>query len=422
MRSLRKNVFLILCLCTSLLLGYLLLNIVSVQADTTDINQKILDLRKQIADLTKQADQYKKNVIKNHQQADTLARQINILNSEIARLQTQIAITEKQIDTAKFQISDLETKIFDTQENINNEKATIGNLLFLAYQRDRTTLTATLLQNPRLSNYTNLARQEQNLNVRLLALLDDLKQKKDQLQQEKSDLESKKRDLEALNDQHVNQKNIVSENKDNKDKLLVQTKGKEKTYQKLLEDAETKRADFFEQLKKLEDEAVKSGAFIIHVIADSVPPRGTKLFKWPEDDYYITQGYGMTLYAKRGAYGGAPHNGVDIAGGYGSPIHPAASGTILASGVNDGWGDWVAIRHVGGLVTLYAHMRAPSGLANGTPVTADSIIGYEGSTGNATGSHLHFSVYRDFFTYLNPKNGQLYFNYFDGSLNPLDYL
>ncbi len=401
-----------------LLLAYYFVS--PVHAD--DINQKILDLRKQIADLTKQADQYKKTIVQNHQQADTLARQISILNNSIAKLQTEITITEKQISTAKLQISDLETKVFDTQEQINNEKATVSNLLFLTYKRDQLSLTTILLQNPSLSNFANISHQEQNLNSKLLVLLDDLKQKKDQLQQEKSDLEAQKRNLEDLNSKNITQKNIASENKQNKDSLLVQTKGKEQQYQKLLTEAEKKEAEFFSQLKSLEDEAVKSGAFIVHITAASIPPKGTKIFRWPEDVYYITQGYGMTAYARRGGYGGAPHNGVDTSGGYGTPIHAGADGAILASGFNDGWGNWVAIRHSNGLVTLYAHMRSPSGLANSTSVTTSSIIGYEGNTGNVTGSHLHFSVYRDFFTYINNKNSQLYFNYFDGSLNPLDYL
>lgn len=132
----------------------------------------------------------------------------------------------------------------------------------------------------------------------------------------------------------------------------------------------------------------------------------------------------MTSYAKRGAYGGAPHNGIDIVEGPGTPIKPAADGIVLASGYNNGWGNWVAIRHSNlyNLVTLYAHLRSPTGLGNGTLVSTNSIIGYEGATGNATGSHLHLSVYQDFFTYINNKNGQLYFNYFEGTLNPFDYL
>lgn len=67
-------------------------------------------------------------------------------------------------------------------------------------------------------------------------------------------------------------------------------------------------------------------------------------------------------------------------------------------------------------------MRSPSGLDNGTAVRKEDIIGFEGATGNSTGSHLHLSLYNEFFTFVNPRNGQLYFNYFDGTLNPLDYL
>lgn len=396
--------------------------LINETAAAEDLNQKILNLRKQIEDLTKQSEQYKKNIQKSQKDADTLTRQINIMNNEILSFQTQIAITEKKIETSKSEISVLETRIFDTQDRINDGKNTISQLIQLAYQRDRVSLTAILLKSPKLSDFANISQQEQNLNLRLNVLLTDLKQQKDELQNQKSDFEGKKRNLETLNEQNINQKNTVSESKNIKDKILIQTKGKEKEYQKLLSDVEAKEKAFFNELKKLEDEAVKSGAFIVHVTATSIPPKGTKIFKWPEDGYYITQGYGMTAYAKRGAYGGAPHNGIDIVSGYGSAIHAAADGAILASGINDGWGNWTAIRHNGELVTIYTHMRAPSGIANGTPVTISSIIGYEGNTGNATGSHLHFSVYRDFFTYINPKNGQLYFNYFDGSLNPLDYL
>ena len=130
----------------------------------------------------------------------------------------------------------------------------------------------------------------------------------------------------------------------------------------------------------------------------------------------------MTTYARRGAYGGAPHNGVDMAGGYGTAIRSIGDGTILASGFNNGFGNWVSVRHANNLVSVYAHMQSPSGIANTTPVKTGGIIGYEGSTGNSTGSHLHMSLYRDFFTFINEKTGQLNFNYFDGSVNPLDYL
>jgi len=189
-----------------------------------------------------------------------------------------------------------------------------------------------------------------------------------------------------------------------------------------LNEAEKAEARFYDELRRLEAEAISKGEFIVRVTADKVPPKGTPLFQYPYGKFYLTQGYGYTSYARRGAYNGAPHNGIDIVSGFGSPIRPIADGHILVSGTNGGYGNWVAVRHSGGLVSTYAHMRAPSGIANGTAVSTDDIIGYEGSTGNSTGSHLHLGVYRDFFTYISSKTGELYFNYFEGSINPLDYL
>jgi len=81
----------------------------------------------------------------------------------------------------------------------------------------------------------------------------------------------------------------------------------------------------------------------------------------------------------------------------------------------------VAVKHDNNFVSVYAHMKIPTPLAVGTRVDNNTIIGYEGSTGNSTGSHLHLSLYRDFFTFTNPKNGSLNFNYIDGTVDPQDY-
>ena len=399
---------------------YLLLAVPVFALDET--SQQILDLRKQIEELTKQAEQYKGTIAEKQKQANTLKQQIDILNSQIVQLQLKITITDRRITSTNYEINDLHGQIFDTVEKINQQKQAIGELITILYEQDKLSLLAVLLKSSRLSDFANEAQQVESLNNKLTGLLTQLKIEKEALEQNRQNLEVKKSELETLNDKQINQKSSLNGTKNSKDTLLIQTKGQEAKYQQLLNEAEKKKAQFFAELQELEAEALKTGAFIVHVTATSIPPRGSKIFKWPYDDYYLTQNFGMTAYARRGDCGGSPHNGIDIASGPGSAIHPIGAGNVLASGFNNGWGNWVAVRHENNMVSLYGHMQAPSGLANGTPVTTSSIIGYEGSTGNATGSHLHLSLYRDFFTYINEKNGQLYFNYFDGTLNPIDYL
>ena len=238
-------------------------------------------------------------------------------------------------------------------------------------------------------------------------------------------MNKKKGDLEILQQRQTQQKTSLQGSKSEKNKLLVNTKGQESQYQKLLSDAEKQKSAFFAELQLMENSAVANGTVIVHVTATAVPARGTKIFQQSfHDSYYQTQGFGMTAYARRGAYGGAIHNGRDVTSGCGSSIYSIGSGVVLASGFNSGFGNWIAVQHDagGGMVSVYGHMVRGTSLNNGTRVTTDTVLGYEGTTGSSTGCHLHLSLYKDFFTYINPKNNQLYFNYANGSLNPLDYL
>jgi len=87
------------------------------------------------------------------------------------------------------------------------------------------------------------------------------------------------------------------------------------------------------------------------------------------------------------------HKGVDMAAPTGTPIYAAANGTVLIarSGRNGGFGTYVVIQHPNGVKTLYAHM-SKLGTTPGTTVSQGQLIGYVGSTGNSTGSHLHFET------------------------------
>lgn len=92
-----------------------------------------------------------------------------------------------------------------------------------------------------------------------------------------------------------------------------------------------------------------------------------------------------------GARWGSLHAGIDIANGAGTPIRAAKAGTIILSGWNGGYGNSIVIDHGGGLSTLYAHM-ARVRASEGQRVDQGDLIGDMGSTGNSTGSHLHFET------------------------------
>ncbi len=88
------------------------------------------------------------------------------------------------------------------------------------------------------------------------------------------------------------------------------------------------------------------------------------------------------------------YNAIDLAAAVGTPIKAAGAGEVIvskSSGWNGGYGNYIVIRHAGGVQTLYAHLsRTDVGV--GASVAVGQVIGGMGNTGRSTGSHLHFEV------------------------------
>ncbi len=97
------------------------------------------------------------------------------------------------------------------------------------------------------------------------------------------------------------------------------------------------------------------------------------------------------------------HRGVDYAAPTGTPIRAAGAGRVQFRGVKGGFGNAVEIAHSGGVVTRYGHMsRFAKNLASGQKVEQGQVIGYVGSTGLASGPHLHFE-YIERGVYIDPQ-------------------
>lgn len=121
----------------------------------------------------------------------------------------------------------------------------------------------------------------------------------------------------------------------------------------------------------------------------AVAPIMTGSWAWPTiSQYYISSYFGYRW--------GKVHEAIDIAGsGEGSPIFAAGDGTVIAAKVNAySLGTYVTINHNNGYYTIYGHMRNLT-VREGQTVTKGQQIGTMGHTGFATGTHLHFGLYKN---------------------------
>ncbi|MCM3726843.1 M23 family metallopeptidase [Neobacillus cucumis] len=127
-----------------------------------------------------------------------------------------------------------------------------------------------------------------------------------------------------------------------------------------------------------------------------IPSRGEGSLAWPAVGGYIS--------SKQGMRWGKMHKGIDIARPSNKTIKAADNGVVVFAGWGNGYGNKIIIDHHNGFQTLYGHMSSLNVKA-GQTVSKGTAIGIMGATGDATGVHLHFEVY---------KNGSL--------VNPLSYL
>jgi murein DD-endopeptidase MepM/ murein hydrolase activator NlpD len=112
----------------------------------------------------------------------------------------------------------------------------------------------------------------------------------------------------------------------------------------------------------------------------------------PKPGARISSPFGTRRYYGR-ITSSAFHNGIDFEAKTGEPIYAAADGVVNHANWYYNYGRTVKITHGDNFETLYAHMsRIAPGITPGTVVHRGDVIGFVGSTGRATGPHLHFST------------------------------
>lgn len=172
---------------------------------------------------------------------------------------------------------------------------------------------------------------------------------------------------------------VVSEGQDGMDRLTTKIKTVNgETTNVVIVSSET--------LTPSVDKVVKVGTKIY--AGGGTAPIMSGSWAWPTiSQYYISSHFGYRW--------GKVHEAIDIAGsGEGSPIYAAGSGVVVTSQNKGSLGNHVTIDHGNGYYTLYAHLHSRN-VTVGQTVQRGQQIGTMGHTGFATGTHLHFGLYRN---------------------------
>lgn len=210
--------------------------------------------------------------------------------------------------------------------------------------------------------------------------------------------EQVKAEYEAYRAELVSKQEVLSAERELLEEELAATRARLEELQRQISESEELLAEMEERWSSLNSEISElEAAYSSQHSPGSLAGEGG--FIWPCGSYYITSRCGNRYHPVTGET--KFHSGVDIGAGEGSPIWAAASGTVSLAGWNGGYGNCVMIDH-GGYTTLYGHLSSIS-VSAGEGVSQGQNIGAAGSTGLATGAHLHFEI-RGGGSYLDPEN------------------
>jgi len=113
------------------------------------------------------------------------------------------------------------------------------------------------------------------------------------------------------------------------------------------------------------------------------------LLRTPLDTVRITSSFGMREHPILGYT--RMHAGIDFGAPTGTPVYAAGDGVVEKAGWAGGYGRWLQIKHAGGLETGYGHLSRWA-VKPGQHVHQGQVVAYVGSTGLATGPHLHYEI------------------------------
>jgi len=388
----------------------------SVLAGEIDVLKNQIDEKaKAIQELKQKEGEYQAAAGHAHKQADTLEEVVTDYNQQIRGVESDIYIKQQEIAATTLKIRQKELAIFMHEATIERTKGYIAAVLREIHENDGEQVSELIFKYEDFSEFFNQMEYRYLLQGELKLQLEEIRKLKLQVEGEREELGNQRAELKKLKKDFEAHNIILDSQRDQKKNLLTQTRNTEWRYKELLKDTREKQAAIQREIFELEDRLRQS------IDTASIPQPRSGVLGWPTEGL-LTQGYGCTKFAKTSsAYPTCFHNGIDIGARYGTIVVVARAGRVVAvRSAPYAYGKWIAVEHDNGLTTMYAHLSLQS-VNVGQRVDRGEIIGYMGSTGYSTGSHLHFTVYttNSFSTKSSKIAGTLPIG---ATINPFSYL
>ena len=383
-------------------------SIAEIEGEKDILDDELSKLKREIHQRNGVIDEYQRNI-------DEHQKNIDEKNSLIYSV-------SKEIENTELKIQDLNTKIQQNEEELDRLEKLLAERIREIYKyANNNSLGLDLLftmvfdMNKDLQEVMDTLHSVSKITENDRRLIEEVKQKRDDIKRDREnlereiqsldlyrkDLENQIQEVEVLKAELVSKKeeleaelqkvkDLEYEYQTKYDALDESVKQKREELIRIQQDNEQLERQLSEYLNSINNSGIVGGS-------NGVSPSG---YLRPSTGP-ITSNYGWRTHPVRGSK--SMHTGVDFGGKTGDTIIASRAGEVAFAGwYNNVYGNVVILNHGGGYQTFYAHMSRVS-VSKGQVVDQGQRVGFMGSTGLSTGSHLHFEVRKDGSS-LNPFN------------------
>ncbi len=431
MKNKKLSKFISLFCAASIMLSGLFWNTSAVSGAAVDYDAKIRELEAEAEKIQKKVKESEALIEKYKDDMSNVSYYKQIAEGAVNDLLEEIKINEElinakqdAIDKTVIEINDLENDILSTELDIEDKKIiiqnlhkeneknieTFGQIIRLMYMNENFDMIALLADAAdffdllvRTELMTNIGEKNLEFMNSLLADVEEQDNVIKELENQEAKLKRDKTNCEQIRLKLENERLELEDKKSSLKSNMVDAESKLYAYASDITAMQNKVNNLRSTITASNDEVEEINNLVAEFIreksrqASGQPVYSTDGFRWPLEKKFQM----ITTYFGYDAWRSGNHYGIDVgnAGINGSNIYAAQSGTVIRNVSGDssmwggGFGNYIIIDHGNGITTVYAHCQAWSiKFAEGDTVEKGDVIALIGSTGWATGPHLHFEV------------------------------
>jgi septal ring factor EnvC (AmiA/AmiB activator) len=317
----------------------------------------------------------------------TYLGQLEQIEKNIAASHTYLAMLEGKIDTVQIHILRLSDSLTVAGRKLSARQRIMSRRLRQAYMQGPSHPLVSLFSAQSPLDAINRVRYLEELNRYDRTLVDQIETSRRTIDEKKRLQQREHEHLEGLHDAKVKEHGALKAEEQQRKKTLREVRQKKESFEAMVKELEASQKELANMIKLLEKQRKKAREGTSRQMVATFEKRKGSL-PWPVEGPVITK-FGKVVHPQYKTV--ILNNGIDIGADDGDEVHCVAMGTVIHTGWMRGLGKMVIVDHVGGYLSIYAHLREIN-VALNQKVTPELVLGTVGETGSLGGTKLHFEI------------------------------